>query len=77
MTERTINEEIQIMIDHTLKQQPQPTLCKITKTYTGNYADIETNIGTLTYIPVIGTPTINNPGILFTLDTGEHIIITK
>jgi len=79
MPEETINDSIQIMIDHTLKQQPQPTQCTITKTYSdNNHVDAETEIGTLEYIETIGnTPTINKKGIILYLngDINQPIII--
>lgn len=80
MADRTINDEIQIIIDNTLQQQPKPQKITITKIYTDNkHADAKTTKGEeLTHIPIIANnPTVNNIGVLIYLENNETIIITK
>lgn len=80
MTENkgTISDQIQLQINHTINQQPSPTLCTITKVYTDNHhIDCETDIGKLKYAPTIGTPTKGNTGVVIFLNQNhdEYIII--
>ena len=77
---RTLNDEIQTQINHTLQTQPYPTQAQITKIYQNGYTDITTEqYGDLTYIPTIGNPEINDLAILIFLDnTYENkIVITQ
>lgn len=78
--QRTINEEIQLMIDHTIGQQLTPQKVFIAKVYSDNvHVDATTlNGDTLSYVPTISnTPTKDNIGILLFLEHEEPIIITK
>lgn len=73
-------EQIQIMINHTLAQQPKPMKVTITKVYDDNkHVDCKTlNDDTLEYIPIIANnPTVNNIGVLLFLEYDEMIIISK
>ena len=80
MTEnRTINDEIQDQINHTIQQQPYPTLAKIVKTYPDNYADIQTDdFGKIPYIKVFGECELETMGVLFFLHNNfkDRIVIT-
>lgn len=80
MTEnRTINDEIQDQINHTIDQQPYPTLAKIVKTYPDNYADIQTDdFGKITYIKIYGECELETMGVLFFLHNNfqDRVVIT-
>lgn len=79
MENRTINDEIQDQINHTIQQQPYPTLAKIVKTYPDNYADIYTDdFGKITYIKVYGECELETRGILFFLHNNfqDRAVIT-
>lgn len=80
MTEnRTINDEIQDQINHTIQQQPYPTLAKIVKTYPDNYADIMTDdFGKITYIKIYGECELETMGVLFFLHNNfkDRVVIT-
>lgn len=81
MSEKTLTEEIITIIQSEANNNPAPTLCTITKIYNDqNHVDIETETGTLTYIPTISNNLqVGNTGVLIYLD-GElenNIIITK
>ena len=77
----TINDQIQIQIDDTLKKQPYPTRCTIKKVYSDNkHADIETSTGTLEYVETISNNlTVGNTGVLIYLNNtfDDYIVITK
>lgn len=80
MTEnRTISDEIQDQINHTIQQQPYPTLAKIVKTYPDNYADIQTDdYGKITYIKIYGECELETMGVLFFLHNNfkDRVVIT-
>lgn len=69
MTEnRSISEEIQTQIDHTIQNQPYPTEAKIVRVYPNNYADIQTDdYGQINYVRVYGECELGTVGILFFL----------
>lgn len=77
MTERTINEEIQIMIDHTLNQQLKPMKCTVIKNYgtDKNHVDIETDMGNLTFVECINSNKVGNKGILIYLENNTPFAI--
>ena len=81
MENRTINEEIELIIQDKLNKQPYPTRCKIVQKYADNiHADIETEDGIIQYVETISNNlTVGNPGILLFLDGNENnmIVITK
>jgi len=65
---RTINDEIQDQIDHTIRNQPYPTEAKIVRVYPNNYADIQTDdYGKINYVKVYGECELETIGILFFL----------
>lgn len=80
MTEnRTISDEIQDQINHTIQQQPYPTLARIIKTYPDNYADVMTDdFGKITYIKVFGECELETMGVLFFLHNNfkDRVVIT-
>ena len=68
MQNRTINDEIQDQINHTLQNQPYPTEAKIIRVYPNNYADIQTDdYGKISYVKVYGECELGTMGILFFL----------
>ena len=68
MQNRTINDEIQDQINHTLRKQPYPTEAKITRVYPNNYADITTDdYGKISYVKVYGECELGTTGILLFL----------
>lgn len=80
MTQQTINDAIQDIINHTINTQPKPQLITITKIYTDtNHVDCKTETGdTLQYIPTISTnPEPNQKGVLLPLNDDTYIIITR
>ena len=80
MAEKTINDEIQSMIDHTINQQPKSQLITITKVYEdNNHIDCETTSeDTLEYVPTIASNlTIGKTGVLIILENDEYIVITN
>ena len=74
----TINGQIQLMINHSINQIPQPQMVTITKVYDDNtHVDAKTdNEEPLNYISTIGTPAEDNQGILLHLENDKMIIIT-
>ena len=81
MVEKTLAEEIITIIESHANDNPAPTLGTITKIYDdNNHVDIETENGTLTYIPTISHQLkVGNPGVIIYLDGNfeKQIIITK
>lgn len=79
MANRTINDEIEIMIDYKLKKIPYPLKCRILKVYADNFVDVETDSGELKYIKCIGANIIEGGiGVVIFLGGGtdDVIIIT-
>ena len=74
---KTINDEIQYMIDNSINQQAQPELITITKVYSDNHVNcITENEEELEYIAVIGKNIqVNDKGILFILSNDQYYII--
>ena len=81
MPEPTLAEEIITIVQSVANNNPAPTIGTITKIYDdNNHVDIETENGTLTYIPTISHQLqIGNPGVIIYLDGNleKQIIITK
>ena len=74
---KTINDEIQYMIDKSLNQQAKPELVTITKIYS-DHVNCETENGdVLEYIPIISRNNlkVNDKGIMFLLSNGNYYII--
>jgi len=72
----TINDEIQLMIDDSINQQPKPELVTITAVNTNNTINAKlANGDVLEQISYLGTPTTGNKGILLTLADDTLIII--
>ena len=69
MSEKTINEEIEILVNGIANNNPAPEKAKITKNYTGKQIiDIETENGeTYETIPYMGDNTIGKTAILIFL----------
>ena len=79
MENRTISDEIQDQINHTIQQQPYPTLARIIKTYPDNYADVMTDdFGKITYIKIYGECELETTGVLFFLHNSfkDRVVIT-
>ena len=75
---KTINDEIQYMIDKSINQQAKPELVTITKIYSDNHVDCETENGdVLKYIPVISRSNlkVDDHGIMFLLSNDQYYII--
>ena len=77
---RTINDSITDIINDTLKTQPYPTQCTITRTYTNepNRVDINTpTYGRLSYIQTITEHEVGDETILIFLNNTyeEKIVI--
>lgn len=77
---RTINDEIQLIIDTTLNQQPKAEIVTIHKVYDdNNYVDVKlNNDAIMEYIPVISNnPKKGNIAILLPVKNDKLIVITK
>ncbi|WP_407415830.1 hypothetical protein [Methanobrevibacter sp.] len=66
--DKTISDEIDIQIQHQIQQIPQPILCIIRKVYSDNHVDVETDMGVLNYIELMGYTKEGAKGILLFLD---------
>ena len=80
MTNDTLTNEIQILINNTINQIPYPTRCTITRVHSNTRIDIKTDNGELEQVECIANnPTIGNTGILVFLNggTNDYIVITK
>ena len=76
MKERTIGEEIEIIVDDKISQIPQPTRCTITKVYEDNkHIDAETEAGIIKYAETIGTPIPGNNGVIIFLGSLDDYIV--
>ena len=79
MTERTLSEEIILIIQDQITQIPQPTTATITKINDNGTVNIDTyRYGTLKYVPTYGKqPVINQDAILIFIngDFENHVII--
>ena len=61
--------ELQTLIKDEIEQKTNPPqIVTIKKIYDDGYIDIETQLGTITHIECIGTPTINKKGLLVFAD---------
>lgn len=67
---RTLNDEVEVMMDDKISQMPFPTEAEITHIYTDGKVDIiSTLYGEIHYITTHGkTPTIGDTGILIFLE---------
>ena len=74
MTQNTLTQQIQILIQDEIQQIPAPTTCTLYQTYSDdpNHADIETEDGILKHIPKIGGNTIGNPGVVIFIDNDPN-----
>lgn len=81
MAEKTLAEEIAVIVNSEANNNPAPVRCKITKIYDDNkHVDAETTNGTLTYAETISNNlAVGNVGIVAFLngDINDYIIITK
>ena len=82
MTERrrTINDEIQTLVDNSINQIPSIEAVTITKIYEdNNHADCKlVSEDILTYIPTISNNLeVGNVGLLIPMKNGSFYIITK
>ena len=69
MADRTIVDELKILInDEQQEYHNPPTLCRINKIYDDGFIDIETNLGVINHVECIGTPVVNNKGLLVFVD---------
>lgn len=76
---KTINEEIQLMIDRSLGQQPTLQLATIKKTYSDGHADVETVNGDLSYVKCIGNGAVGDDVILAYInnDVTQPVLIAR
>ena len=75
---RTINDEIEVMISDSLNGIHYPTECTITKTYEDNYVDVEIENGSINYQKCLGSANVGDEGILLFIDNNEDsaVVIT-
>lgn len=64
----TINEEIQVMIDRSIGQQPTLQLATVTKTYNDGHVDVSTKGGDLSYVRIIGSGSVGDDVLLCFLE---------
>ena len=77
---RTINDEIEDIINSKLQELAYPTRCTILKTYPDGYTDINTELwGKIEYVETIGNPEPEDVGVLIFLenDYNKRIVITQ
>lgn len=80
MVERTLADEIISIVHSEANNNPLPVKCTIHETYSNGLIDVLLENGTmLTYLPVIGSPHVGDPGVLLYLDdeNNNQIIITN
>ena len=80
MVERTLADEIISIVHSEANNNPLPLKCTIHETYSNGLIDVLLENGTiLTYLPVIGSPSVGDTGVLLYLDdeTNNQIIITN
>ena len=80
MVERTLVDEIISIIHSEANNNPLPLKCTIHETYPNGLIDVLLENGTiLTYLPVIGSPSVGDTGVLLYLDDEKNnqIIITN
>ena len=74
MTQNTLTQQIQILIQDEIQQIPAPTRCTLYQTYLDdpNHADIETEEGIIKHVEKIGGNTIGNPGVVIFIDNDRN-----
>ena len=80
MVERTLVDEIISIIHSEANNNPLPVKCTIHETYPNGLIDVLLENGNiLTYLPVIGSPSVGDTGVLLYLDDEKNnqIIITN
>ena len=80
MVERTLADEIISIVHSEANNNPLPVKCTIHETYSNGLIDVLLENGDIiTYLPVIGSPSVGDTGVLLYLDdeTNNQIIITN
>ena len=80
MVERTLADEIISIVHNEANNNPLPVKCTIHETYSNGLIDVLLENGNIvTYLPVIGSPSVGDNGVLLYLDdeTNNQIIITN
>ena len=80
MVERTLADEIISIVHNEANNNPLPVKCTIHETYSNGLIDVLLENGNIvTYLPVIGSPSVGDTGVLLYLDdeTNNQIIITN
>lgn len=80
MVERTLADEIISIVHSEANNNPLPVKCTIHETYSNGLIDVILENGDIvTYLPVIGSPSVGDTGVLLYLDdeTNNQIIITN
>ena len=78
MAERTISDEIETQIHHSIKQINHPIKARVHKIYNDKHVDIKINDRILKYIPYIGSnPSIDGLCVLLFLDNNvnDYIVL--
>ena len=77
-TQPTINHAITTLTqDEINRQRPLPSKVTITAIHSNGYIDIiNNNDEIIKNVECIGTPVVNNTGLLILLDTNEQVVIT-
>lgn len=76
----SLGEEIEITINSKIANIPYPVKCEITRVYSDNRVDVDTDLGNLSYVECIGNNlSVGNVGILLFLNgkDDEYIVITN
>ena len=70
MAEKTLAEEIIILVKDHANNNPAPTTCTVTGNYPDDqyHVDVSTEDGTLRYVPCLFNNTIGHNGIIVYLD---------
>ena len=80
MTNSTLADEINVMIDHKIKQLPVNQKGTIKKVYNDpTFVDIQLDTGIVNYVKCIGTAEVGAEAVLFFLNNSynEYIVITQ
>ena len=79
IAERTINDEIQHIVDTSISQMPRIEVITVNKIHDSSHIDVKLENGNvLEYIPVIANNlTVGNVGLLIPLQNDEFYVISK
>lgn len=76
MVERTLADEITLIVDSRIAELPSNLECIISKVYENGFVDVNTENGVIEYVDCIGSAELNKKGLVLFLDTNfENAIV--